>query len=56
VTEHPEQQSFFPSDYSRLVDQHAELQSRFGGVDGPLYRRTADEIERRVSACAAYRD
>jgi hypothetical protein len=34
----------------------AELQSRFGGVDGPLYRRTADEIERRVSACAAYRD
>jgi len=34
----------------------AELQSRYGGVGGPLYRRTADEIERRVSACAAYRD
>ncbi len=34
----------------------AELQSRYGGVGGPLYRRQADEIERRVSACAAYRD
>ena len=34
----------------------AELQSRYGGVGGPLYRRTADEIERRVIACAAYRD
>jgi hypothetical protein len=34
----------------------AELQSRYGGVGGPLYRRTADEIERRVSACAAYRE
>jgi hypothetical protein len=34
----------------------AELQSRYGGVGGPLYRRHADEIERRVAACAAYRD
>jgi hypothetical protein len=33
----------------------AELQARYGGVGGPLYRRTADEIERRVAACAAYR-
>jgi hypothetical protein len=33
----------------------AELQSRYGGVGGPLYRRQADEIERRVAACAAYR-
>jgi hypothetical protein len=32
----------------------AELQSRYGGVGGPLYRRLADEIERRVAACAAY--
>jgi hypothetical protein len=34
----------------------AELQSRYGGVGGPLYRRHADEIERRVAACPAYRD
>jgi hypothetical protein len=34
----------------------AELQSHYGGVGGPLYRRQADEIERRVAACAAYRD
>jgi hypothetical protein len=33
----------------------AELQSRYGGVGGPLYRRTAEEIERRIAACAAYR-
>jgi hypothetical protein len=34
----------------------AQLESRYGGVGGPLYRRTAEEIERRVAACAAYRD
>jgi hypothetical protein len=34
----------------------AELQSRYGGVGGSLYRRTAEEIERRVAGCAAYRD
>jgi len=28
----------------------AELQSRYGGVGGTLYRRHADEIERRVAA------
>ena len=28
----------------------AELQSRYGGVGGVLYRRYADEIERRVAA------
>lgn len=33
----------------------AELQSRYGGVGGALYRRHADEIERRVAACPAYR-
>jgi hypothetical protein len=34
----------------------AELQSRYGGVGGSLYRRTVEEVERRVAACAAYRD
>lgn len=34
----------------------AELQSRYGGVGGPLFQRLAGEIERRVGACAAYRD
>ncbi len=34
----------------------AELQTRYGGVGGPLYRRTAEEIERRVAACTAYRE
>ncbi len=34
----------------------AELQARYGGVGGPLYRQLAEEIERRVSACAAYHD
>jgi hypothetical protein len=32
----------------------AELQSRYGGVGGPLYRETADDVERRVRACPAY--
>jgi hypothetical protein len=26
------------------------LQSRYGGVGGTLYRRHADEIERRIAA------
>lgn len=34
----------------------AELQSRYGGVGGPLYRDFAAEIERRLMRCAAYRD
>ncbi len=34
----------------------AELQARYGGVGGALYRELTAEIERRVSACAAYRD
>jgi hypothetical protein len=34
----------------------AELQSRYGGVGGARYRQTADEIERRLAACAAYRE
>lgn len=31
-----------------------ELQARYGGVDGLLYRRWAGEIERRISALAAH--
>ena len=34
----------------------AELQARYGGVGGPLYRQQADEIERRLAACPAYRE
>ena len=34
--------------------QDAELQARYGGVGGPLYRRTAEEVDRRVSSCSAY--
>jgi hypothetical protein len=34
----------------------AELQSRYGGVGGPLYRQQTAEIERRLATCAAYRD
>jgi hypothetical protein len=32
----------------------AELQSRYGGVGGEGYNRLAEEIERRISFCAAY--
>jgi len=35
--------------------QDAELQGRYGGVGGPLFRRFADEIERRIAALPAYR-
>jgi hypothetical protein len=35
--------------------QQAEFRSRFGGVGGLEYRRVADEIERRIASCAAYR-
>jgi hypothetical protein len=34
----------------------AELQARYGGVGGALYRQKAEEIERRLAACAAYRE
>jgi hypothetical protein len=33
----------------------AELQSRYGGVGGQRYRDLIEEIERRITACAAYR-
>ena len=32
----------------------AELQSRYGGVDGEGYRRLSQEIERRIAACLVY--
>ncbi len=34
----------------------AELQSRYGGVGGSLYRQQTDELERRLALCAAYRE
>jgi len=34
----------------------AELERRYGGVGGPLFRRYAEEIERRVASCGAYRE
>ena len=34
----------------------AELQSRYGGVGGALYREKIDEIERRLAQCAGYKD
>ena len=46
---------FPPADGLPENIQDAELQSRYGGVGGPLYRRAAAEIERRIAACAAYR-
>jgi uncharacterized protein YfiM (DUF2279 family) len=33
----------------------AELERRFGGVGGAAYRRTEEEIERRIAALALYR-
>jgi hypothetical protein len=35
--------------------QDAELQSRYGGVGGPLFRSYAAEVERRLWSCPAYR-
>jgi len=35
--------------------QDAELQSRYGGVGGPLFRIYAAEVERRFWSCPAYR-
>ena len=33
----------------------AELRARYGGVGGPLFKQHADDVERRVAACAGYR-
>lgn len=35
--------------------QMAEFQKRFGGVDGPGYKKMATEIERRIAALGLYR-
>jgi len=35
--------------------QDAELRSRYGGVGGEGYARLAEEIEKRIGACDAYR-
>ena len=35
--------------------QAAEFQKRFGGVDGPGYKKMAAEIERRIAALGLYR-
>jgi hypothetical protein len=34
----------------------AELQKRYGGVQGARYREQTAELERRLARCAAYRD
>jgi hypothetical protein len=47
---------FFPEAADLPEDiQDAELQSRYGGVGGPLFRSYAAEVERRLWSCPAYR-
>ncbi len=47
---------FFPEAADLPEDiQDAELQSRYGGVGGPLFRSYAAEVERRLWNCPAYR-
>ena len=47
---------FFPEAADLPEDiQDAELQSRYGGVGGPLFRSYAAEVERRLWTCPAYR-
>jgi hypothetical protein len=47
---------FFPEAADLPEDiQDAELQSRYGGVGGPLFRTYAAEVERRLWNCPAYR-
>lgn len=49
-------EEFFPPAADLPEDiPDAELQSRYGGVNGPAYRLVIEEIERRIAACAAYR-
>jgi hypothetical protein len=47
---------FFPpaSDLPEDISD-AQLQSTYGGVGGPPYRKTIEELERRLARCAAYR-
>ena len=47
---------FFPPGKDLPEDiPDSELRARYGGVGGPLYRKYADEIERRLASAAAYR-
>lgn len=47
---------FFPEASDLPEDiQDAELQSRYGGVGGPLFRLYVAEVERRLWSCPAYR-
>jgi hypothetical protein len=47
---------FFPEAADLPEDiQDVELQSRYGGVGGPLFRTYAAEVERRLWSCPAYR-
>jgi hypothetical protein len=47
---------FFPEAADLPEDiQDAELQARYGGVGGPLFRAYAAEVERRLWSCPAYR-
>lgn len=48
---------FFPeaADLPEGIDD-AELRSRYGGTSGARYRQQMQELERRLSACAAYRE
>ena len=47
---------FFPEAADLPEDiQDAELQSRYGGVGGSLFRAYAAEVERRLWSCPAYR-
>jgi hypothetical protein len=47
---------FFPEAADLPEDiQDAELQTRYGGVGGLLFRHYASEVERRLWSCPAYR-
>ena len=48
--------AFFPPASGLPEDiPDSELRARYGGVGGPLFKQHADDVERRVAACAAYR-
>ena len=47
---------FFPEAADLPEDIHAaELEGRYGGVGGHLFRQYAAEVERRLWSCPAYR-
>jgi hypothetical protein len=51
------QESLFMPDVRDLPERmtEAEIVRRFGGVGAPLYRKTADDIERRIDALEMHR-